>query len=375
MTASYWLSPAADAAARRLMLAAPPWAEMTFGPDGRATADFTALVVGFGPMGRAVLRRLVMNGQFCGSTFRAVVVEPHPSREGAAWCQTLAPMMQGYDIRQVPTFLEQVPLEALLHQAQYLVLCDGSEKENDLWYQPLKILLAYRKTPLTVASVTEETILLRGAADAPLHRTATETIPVAEPAAALRQRDAMACAVNASYLGAEVSSAQAWAAWEALDDFSRESSRASADYLPALLQAAGIRAPALADLNEETLAALEADLQKAVADPVLLDHLGQAEHDRWVAFHKAWGVEPMSFDEMEQRAAAGIAGFQKDLHPDQPGSRHACLVPWEALDELSERYNRVRPAGTAPKDFKQLDKNNVLAIPAIYRAAWRALQG
>lgn len=373
MSVSPWMSLAAEAAARRLVLAAPPCDEMTFGPDGRVREGFTALVVGLAPVGRAVLRRLVMNGQFCGGTFRAVVVEPHPTRDAQDWCRALAPMLEAYHIRCLASPLDQEALAALLRQAHYLVLCDDNATENDRWYQPLKILLTTRQKPLTAASVTEEQVLLHGADDAPLRRTRDRAVAVDDPVL-WRQAEAMACAVNATYLGDGVTPAQARAAWAELDDFSRDSCRASADYIPALLRAAGIPAPDLAALNEETLAELERRLAAATADPVLRDRLGQAEHDRWVAFHRACGVEAMPFEEMERRAAAGIPGFHKDLRPGGLGGRHACLVPWEALDELSQRYNRVRPAGSAPKDFKQLDIDNVLAIPRVYRAAWQALQ-
>lgn len=373
MSVSPWMSPAAEAAARRLVLAAPPCDEMTFGPDGQVNEGFTALVVGLAPVGRAVLRQLVMNGQFCGGTFRAVVVEPHPTRDAQDWCRALAPMLERYRIRCLASPLDQEALAALLREAHYLVLCDDNATENDRWYQPLKILLTTRQKPLTVASVTEEQILLHGAADAPLHRTRDRAVAVDDPVL-WRQAEAMACAVNATYLGGNVTPAQAAQAWAELDEFSRESCRASADYIPALLRAAGIPAPDLSALNEEILTQLEQRLTAATADPVLREHLGRAEHDRWVAFHCSCGVGELSFEEMERRAAAGIPGFQKDLRPGGLGGRHTGMAPWEALDELSERYNRVRPAGTAPRDFKQLDIDNVLAIPRVYRAAWQALQ-
>ena len=45
---------------------------------------------------------------------------------------------------------------------------------------------------------------------------------------------------------------------------------------------------------------------------------------------------------------------------------HACLVPWEELDDLSARENAITGKST---DYKEMDRNNVRAIPAILRAS------
>ena len=41
---------------------------------------------------------------------------------------------------------------------------------------------------------------------------------------------------------------------------------------------------------------------------------------------------------------------------------HACLVPWDDLDELSQRENSVTGKNI---DYKQIDINNVLAMPRL----------
>ena len=45
---------------------------------------------------------------------------------------------------------------------------------------------------------------------------------------------------------------------------------------------------------------------------------------------------------------------------------HACLIDWDSLDELSVRENAV----TGKKlDYKQMDKNNVLTLDQLLKAA------
>ena len=57
-------------------------------------------------------------------------------------------------------------------------------------------------------------------------------------------------------------------------------------------------------------------------------------------------------------------GTLKRIAKNTEGLTHACLVPWEALDALSERENAVTGGSV---DYKALDTNNVLAIPDILR--------
>ena len=45
---------------------------------------------------------------------------------------------------------------------------------------------------------------------------------------------------------------------------------------------------------------------------------------------------------------------------------HGCLIDWDDLDELSKRENAVTGKNV---DYKQMDRNNILAIADFYRNA------
>jgi hypothetical protein len=64
----------AQLAARRMIASAPPFSAIAF-ENGRATGDFSVLVVGFDHRGMTALRHLIMNGQFEGSRMRALVID------------------------------------------------------------------------------------------------------------------------------------------------------------------------------------------------------------------------------------------------------------------------------------------------------------
>ena len=54
------------------------------------------------------------------------------------------------------------------------------------------------------------------------------------------------------------------------------------------------------------------------------------------------------------------------LTKDTEKRLHACLIPWEELDDLSEKVSDI----TGRKmDYKQMDRNNVLAMRDVLSAA------
>ena len=89
----------ADLAARALIRTCPPWNYMHFDAGGRATEDFDCAVAGFGRHGQAVLKKLVMNSQFAGSTFHAAVFSPNVENESGFLEEDSPELLRQYDIR------------------------------------------------------------------------------------------------------------------------------------------------------------------------------------------------------------------------------------------------------------------------------------
>lgn len=85
-------------AARLLIRSYPPCDSLTFDEKGRAGEDFEALIVGFGRLGQAVLKSLVMNGQFVGSTFRAAVFSPDCQSVNGHFYNSLRQVLESYDV-------------------------------------------------------------------------------------------------------------------------------------------------------------------------------------------------------------------------------------------------------------------------------------
>ena len=175
------------------------------------------------------------------------------------------------------------------------------------------------------------------------------------------EADRDAILLNSTY---DTSERSDWEKWVACDSFSKMSSRASAEFLPAFIKISGSSKESM--LNGEW-----------IPTPEMQQVLGETEHLRWCAFHYAMGYTPMTPEQFEANAETW-ARLQKEgstkkikIAKDTQARRHACLIPWSDLDELSERENGLTGRNV---DYKQLDINNVLELPHLLQVREEAAQ-
>ena len=156
--------------------------------------------------------------------------------------------------------------------------------------------------------------------------------------------DKMAMAVNNTY--------DEDSKWNELDWFSQESSRASADFVPAMLHIADsgnkdgkdkktyLASKGLHELEDDWILQLKDDFSQALErNKDIREKLAQTEHLRWNAFHAAMGFSKISLEEMQSRFDKGKgAVYARKCTSEQV---HACLVPWEDLDAVTEKYNML----------------------------------
>ena len=149
-----------------------------------------------------------------------------------------------------------------------------------------------------------------------------------------------------------------WEKWVACDPFSKMSSRASADFIPAFLKMSGASREDVLSGNWDP-------------SPEMQQVLGEAEHARWAAFHFANGYTTMSDEEFERnaenyrRCAAEGKPCSNKIGKNQLTRTHACLIPWKDLDALSAREHAATGRDV---DYKMTDINNVLALPMLLQA-------
>ena len=345
----------ASVAARMLICSYPPYKTLRFREDGSAAEDFDALIIGFGRVGQAVLAELVKNGQFQGSTFHAAVFSRDMDSISGYYHTSCETLLANFDIelhaadarsRQMYDYLR-----AHAATLKYVVICCGSEKVNEEIEEDLSRHLRAIRCGAQVYQCTYSG--LRHSNPATLD---TEMKDIYRLNLIRDSRlDAMAMELNHMYCSNPDSTALE--DWAGCDYFSRMSSRASADFMPAMLYAVG--------KTEEEVVENGLNLT-----PEQRQTLGMTEHLRWCAFHYVMGYRPMSSETFEKRAAEYLRQKQETgtsqvrITKNAAEREHACLIPWDELDELSRRENEITGKNL---DYKEMDIQNVLAIEKLLR--------
>lgn len=345
-----------ELAARALIRICPPWEALSFDENGRAEEDYSCAVIGFGKHGQAVLKQLIMNGQFAGSRFHAAVFSPVWEEEAGAVFSESPEIFRQYDIQcfhaDARSRLFYSWLEERLASLKLIAVCTGDEALNREITNDLMLFLKRRKSEsISILECGKFGVRYQPAIGSQIERTSiyTQSLLSAE----IADRNAMI--LNSTY---DSSSRSVWEKWLNCDTFGRASSRASADFIPAMIRMSLSSRGQILSGNWNL-------------SPELLETLGETEHLRWMAFHFVMGYSVMSPDKMEENARILAenqrAGIPCSTHitKDSDARLHACLVPWEELDALSQLETEL----TGRKvDYKQIDKNNVLTLPQILQA-------
>ena len=342
-----------DLTARLLIRHYPPCDSVSFDDRGRATEDFEALIVGFGSLGQRVLRSLIMNGQFVGSTFRADVFDPQYRDRDGYFRSRFPGVLEQYRVH----FHTDAPgsrglydhLTQRLDSLRYIVLCADTEQENEALAQDIGDYLAYKGVYLPIYQCS-----CRGVKTTCGKTGQTREYIIYDPAVlSTRSLDQLAMTVNHYYQGA--GSRGPLREWMACDYFSRMSNRAYADFQEAVLRAAGkTREDALAGRWEFT--------------PAHKENLGRMEHLRWNAFHFCMGFTPMDPETYDRRAEiylqekAQTGKGKIRIGKDMQRKEHACLISWEALNALSAKENAITGGSV---DYQQMDINNIDLLPKL----------
>lgn len=344
-------------AARQLIRQYPPCDTLRFDAEGKATENFEALLIGFGQVGQAVLKAIVMNGQFEGSRFRLDVFSPNYTSADGSFADQFSTLCNAYDIcfhdhdgrsRQMYQYLS-----AHRESLKYVVICTGNEDRNQEIAEELTTYFSNTGCPVPVFICSRKGVEALGpdgtvAADHKLYHC---------DLLCNDRLDEMAMILNHRYQ--PISDKTPLQNWLECDYFSRQSCRASADFVPAMLRAAGKNAP---------------DVEKG--DWILTDaqkeSLSKTEHLRWCAFHYCMGFSPMSNEEFDNRAKRYTEQLQQDgnttirIGKNMAGRTHACLIGWDDLDLLAEKEAAITGQYI---DYKAMDTDNVMAIPELLTSA------
>ena len=337
--------------ARLLIHHFPPAATMDFNDDCSAAENFESVIIGFGAVGQAVMKQLVMNGQFAGSDFSLAVFAPDFEKVSGYISATSHSIIDNYNVKfydydgRSRSMYDYIL--ARKDDMNYIVICTGSEKtNNEIGGEITRYLTRIGSdAQVYLAGYSGITCLTEGQIPPKQHPVFTTDV------LCTGKIDSVATQLNHRYCNNDNTPQQNWAR---CDWFSRMSSRASADFMPSMA----------------VIARQDPAQQWALTD-AQLENLGITEHQRWMAFHFVMGYEKMPAEVYDQREQQYIS--EKSLYgtgkirvgKDTVARQHACLIPWEELDALSRRENAITGGNV---DYKQSDKNNVLAIAQSYNS-------
>ena len=341
-------------AARIMITDCPPYKTLSFDENARTTDDFNVMIVGFGSMGQAALRALLMHGQFYGSHFSAMVFDSAGKSKSGAFKIMYEGMLERYDI----TFADKDGrsdeafdyLNRHAGELNYVVIATGGQTDSELEFSYANILHAANPKAYLVSCRSSEVTEIRTEVDG-IVRKSWPLYNLAIVSGEELDKDAMD--LNHQYCGDNGKTVEE--NWFACDYFSRLSSEASADFVPAFLYMAGTT-------REEVL---KHGLHLTEKQE---DALWRTEHERWCAFHFAHRYRTMTNEEWNERAALytrekAEKGFSNiRIGKNRIGRTHACLIPWEKLPELDEREKAV--TGVDP-DYQEKDRHVIQLIPKL----------
>lgn len=318
----------------RLLLQKFPLCDVVeFDENAVALNGVEILLVGFGRLGQEVLKKLVANGQFEGSSFKVRVYDPKFDKIDGYFRYRYNAMLENYDIQFFAEdgrsrHLTKYVLENA-DKINYVITAVGDDELGreiatdilDLFHEKKRCVPVYQCTTDSVWqyrygeerkiwSLNDANILYGG------------------------KMDDRAKQINHFYQGEEGDSERQWAE---CDYFSRMSCRASADFLTALFKRLGIS-------------------DTARYDDELLENLARTEHQRWSAFHYSMGFSGMTRETLEHRAELFKTDTSLRISKDLSARQHACLIPWDELDALSKFENEITGKNT---DYKQMDRDNI----------------
>ena len=326
----------AELIARLLMQEYPICNAMSFDDNGKATCDCNILLIGFGHKGQEILKKLVMSGQFEGSTFHLDVFDASCKDTDGFFAAKYPDLLDQYDIDFMPYDGRSRDFTSYLkdniHKLKYIVIAVGNDKVGreiamgilDYMYECGIHMPVYQCMKDSIVRYTGDSIAQK--------HDIYDTDILYEG-----HMDDLAKRLNHYYCKSDASIEDTWAE---CNYFSRMSSRASADFLSSYLKKLG-----LSDKSQLT--------------PDLRENLAKTEHLRWCAFHYSFGYKCMDEKILSERAKMYKEDPSVRISKDSSQKLHACLIPWDDLDKLSSFEEKVTGKYV---DYKQMDRDNVNVI-------------
>lgn len=330
--------------ARCLVHSYPPCDIMEFNACGQVQNDFHAVIVGFGKTGQAVFINLFQNAQFPDRVFRADIFDPHFYDISGFIKKSCPSLMKNFIEPQINTysyssgnekFFDRI--EEIKKEKPYIVVCTGDKAVN---HEIAEEILSLTGLPVYECSKDKIICIRPGKTEkCSIFRRELLDADIADSTAMIFNQ----IYTDKSQLNNKEEQLKNWGK---CDYFSRMSNRAAADFIPVYRKMIG---------NALLSGEISEDLKLSMA---------KQEHLRWSAFHFAFGYSTMSEIEFKSRADMYKTDSSVKIQKNTADRTHACLIPWDDLDILSEKQSEIEGKH---KDYKNDDYNNIEIVLEILK--------
>ena len=334
-----------DIAARQVVSAYHPadWIEKDT-EKATATANFHILIVGFGNTGSRIFRKFTEYGQFVGSAFKATIVGKDLDAERGRFETHFQGMLSNYETEFIEMDARKKEFFRLIenraNELDYIVISLGDDDLN------IRTAVSIRHLILTSAATRVR--LLAQVRDNHSYNQLFELPVPANIEIFGREKDlfterivvrgsleATARKIHEYYQSKKKD--RAYRSWDDVSGTERLSNISAAEHIHAKLALAGLTVGEVRQF--ETREAFAGCLGRE-----RLENLAKGEHLRWNALYFTNGWTTWRLED--------IPGDSKS-NKDVVRKRHACLVDWDDLPMVTERFN---------EDYCRYDYENVMNI-------------
>jgi len=334
-----------DIAARQLISAYNPvdWIGKDTG-KALATTGFHVLIVGFGDTGSRILRKLTEYGQFVGSAFKSTVVDQYPGVK-TGWFETSFPgMLSNYAIEFIKMDAREKDFFSLVKarasELDYIVVALGDDDLNIRTAVSIRrLILGYTTKPVRLLAQVRDNNSYKRLFELPapvnIEIFGREKDLFTERIVVRGSLEAMAKKIHAYYQSKKKGCSSR--RWDEVSGTERLSNISAAEHIHAKLALAGLTVREVGGFKTRE------DFARYLG-PERLENLAKGEHLRWNALYFTNGWSTWSLNDIPGESTS---------NKDQDRKLHACLVDWDDLSRVKERFD---------EDYYQYDYENVLSI-------------
>jgi hypothetical protein len=310
-----------------------------------ATTDFTVLIIGFGQTGSSVLKKLVEYGQFVGSDFKAVVVDKEMMTKKGRFEASLPGLLSNYNIEFVETEPGRTSFYDLIKQQanklDYIILTLGNDDLNIRTATDLQqFLVKFTGEQIRIIAQVKDNNnydqLFDTSKQAGVSIFGREKEIFTENIVIRGNLEKTARNIH-EYYNSKREEGEKPQSWSELSVIKQVSNSSTANHIYTKLSLAGLT------IDDIKQFATTEDFVNFLG-PERMENLAKGEHLRWNAllFTNGWNTWDLS-----EIPGDGTA------NKDEVRKLHACLVAWEDLFRVSERFH---------EDYYAYDRENVSNI-------------